>query len=318
MKQSKLYLTLLIFISSLHTCLYGQTSHVVKIITGSTNNRLEVIDWGGKGKPILFLTGLSNTAHVYDHFAPRFTKDFHVYGMSRRGYGMSEQTNDGYGIDTLASDILAVIDALKLDKIILIGHSIAGDEITKFVTQHPNRVSEVIYLDAAYSHVNSGKLPFPSLLKRTTRDSTSVQSFNNYLKRARGFTFPVDEIKHQYVFSEKGMLVKTVTSATIGRAIVQGVTLPNYSAIKSPALAIYGQRNTAQQYFAAFPLMDSVNQQKAINEFMPAWKSYYNEEISRFKSEKPDGWVKEIPGADHYVFLTHPDETEKLIRAFLK
>jgi hypothetical protein len=64
--------------------------------------------------------------------------------------------------------------------------------------------------------------------------------------------------------------------------------------------------------------MDSINQQKAINDFMPAWKKYYTAEISRFKSEKPDGIIKEIRGGDHYVFLTHPDETEKLIRDFLK
>jgi hypothetical protein len=64
--------------------------------------------------------------------------------------------------------------------------------------------------------------------------------------------------------------------------------------------------------------MDSANQKKAVNNFMPAWKTYYTTEINRFKTEKPDGIVNEILRADHYTFLTHPDETERLIRAFLK
>jgi len=131
--------------------------------------------WGGKGQSILFLTGLGNTAHVYDGFAPRFTNNFHVYGMSRRGYGASVQTKRGYGIDTLAKDILKVIDALDVDKVILIGHSIAGDEITTFASQYPNRVLKVIYLDAAYDHSNLGQLPFPEFPQRKTKDSVSVQ-----------------------------------------------------------------------------------------------------------------------------------------------
>ena len=116
----------------------------MKSIAGSTGNQLEVLDWGGKGRTILFLTGLGNTAHVYDNFAPRFTNNFHVYGISRRGYGASEQTDTGYGIDTLTRDILSVIDALGIDKVILIGHSIAGDEITNFSSKYPNRVLKVV------------------------------------------------------------------------------------------------------------------------------------------------------------------------------
>src|SRR5215213_613892 len=82
-----------------------------KFVKGSTNNTLEILDWGGKGKPILFIPGLGNTAHVFVDFAPHFTDKFHVYVMSRRGYGASEHTKNGYGVDTLAKDILAVTTA---------------------------------------------------------------------------------------------------------------------------------------------------------------------------------------------------------------
>jgi pimeloyl-ACP methyl ester carboxylesterase len=287
------------------------------MITGSTHNQLEILDWGGKGIPILFLTGLSNTAHVYDHFAPGFTDQFQVYGMSRRGYGKSEQTKDGYGIDTLANDILEVLNTLKIDKVILIGHSIAGDEITTFATKYPGRVSHIIYLDAAYDHINLPE-PFPEFPKKTNRDSSSVSDFNLYLKRIRGFTFPEEEIKNQYEFDEKGKLVKNITPWSIGGAIVDGVRLPSYKSIQCSALAIYGQRNTAEEWFPSLPLMDSVNQRKAIKEFMPEWKKYYDGEMKRFQTEMVDGTVKEITGADHYIFLTHPKETENIIRSFIK
>lgn len=73
--------------------------------------------------------------------------------MTRRGFGTSEQTSTGYSIDTLAKDILAVVDALHLDKVIVIGHSIAGDEISKFASSYPNRVEKIVYLNAAHDRI---------------------------------------------------------------------------------------------------------------------------------------------------------------------
>jgi non-heme chloroperoxidase len=318
MRGLKRYLLLFGISFCFQSAIYAQDIHQIKSVVGSTGNQLEVLDWGGKGRTILFLTGLGNTAHVYDSFAPRFTNSFHVYGMSRRGYGASEQTDEGYGIDTLTKDILSVIDALGVGKVILIGHSIAGDEITSFAAQYPNRVSSVVYLDAAYDHSHLEALPFPDFFEETTKDSLSVQDLNEDLKKLRGFVFPEDELRHQYVFSAQGFRTTDVTPQRVQEAILKGVRLPDYKGVKCPALAIYGQRNTAEQWFASFPYMDSAKQKKAVNNFMPAWKTYYTTEINRFRTEKPDGVVKEILGADHYTFLTHPDETERLIRAFLK
>lgn len=51
--------------------------------------QLEVIDWGGSGQPLVFLAGLGNTAHIFDQFAPQFTTQYHVLGITRRGFGFS-------------------------------------------------------------------------------------------------------------------------------------------------------------------------------------------------------------------------------------
>lgn len=319
MKNSRNYFLLLFSLISFHLVSYGQTNHQLKSINGSTNNKLEVLDWGGKGQAILFLAGLGNTAHVYDNFAPKFINKFHVYGLSRRGYGTSEQTTTGYTIDTLTKDILSVVDALGIDKVILIGHSIAGDEITTFANHYPDRVLKIIYLDAAYDHSNLEQLPHIDFHQNSTKDSLSIQDLNDDNKKMRGFVFPNDELEHQFVFSSHGFRIKQITPPTISRTIAMSIKMsPDYKGIKCDALAIYAQRNTAQQWFAAYSYMDSSTQQKAVNEFMPEWKKYYTAEINRFKNETVKGKVEEIPNADHYVFLTNPNETERLIKAFLK
>src|SRR5437016_834958 len=122
-----------ILLVSLLGPLYSQQSaswqdpspHLVQFVTIDNNVRLEVLDWGGSGRPIVLLAGGGNTAHVFDDFAPPLTARYHAYGITRRGYGASSKPDGGYSVDRLANDIAVVIDRLKLERTVLIGHSVA-------------------------------------------------------------------------------------------------------------------------------------------------------------------------------------------------
>lgn len=92
--------------------------------------RLEVIDWGGSGRPIVLLAGLGDTAHVYDQFATRLAPGYHVYGITRRGFGASSVPTSGYTAAQLGDDVVRVLEALKLEHAVLVGHSIAGEELS--------------------------------------------------------------------------------------------------------------------------------------------------------------------------------------------
>jgi non-heme chloroperoxidase len=125
--------------------------HKVQFITVDKGVRLEVLDWGGTGRPLVLLTGQGATAHVFDEFALNFTAHHHVYGITRRGYGRSDKpapTPENYDANRLGDDVLAVIDALKLDRPFVAGHSIAGEELSSIGSRHPERVAGLIYLDA--------------------------------------------------------------------------------------------------------------------------------------------------------------------------
>ena len=88
--------------------------HTIRFVTVEKDVRLEVLDWGGSGRPVVLLAGGGNTAHVFDEFAPKLTPDYHVYGITRRGFGASGFSASAQGVDRLADDVLAVLDALKL------------------------------------------------------------------------------------------------------------------------------------------------------------------------------------------------------------
>ncbi len=125
------------------------SKHRVQFVNVQSDVRLEVLDWGGSGRPLVLLAGSGNTAHVFDDFAPKLRDAGHVYGITRRGFGASSHPASGYDEQRLADDVLQVLDSLKLVRPVLVGHSMAGGELTTLAGQHPDRLAGLVYLDAA-------------------------------------------------------------------------------------------------------------------------------------------------------------------------
>jgi pimeloyl-ACP methyl ester carboxylesterase len=131
---------------------HDPSPHKIAFVNVERDVRLEVLNWGGSGRPVILLAGLGGTAHVFDDFALKLKREFHVYGITRRGYGASSVPKNGYSADRLGDDVVAVINSLKLQKPLLIGHSFAGQEVSDVATRYPDLVSGVVYLDAVYSY----------------------------------------------------------------------------------------------------------------------------------------------------------------------
>ena len=124
----------------------------IQLVPVENDVKLEVVDWGGSGQPLVFLAALGADAHEFDDFALKFTGSHHVYGITRRGFGASSKPESGYSNDRLGQDVVAVISALHLKKPVLVGHSIAGMELSWVGSRYPERISGLIYLEAAYGY----------------------------------------------------------------------------------------------------------------------------------------------------------------------
>lgn len=131
------------------------TPHTTQFISVEDGVKLEVLDWGGKGRPLVLLAGLGSDAHVFGRLAAKLTDTCHVYGVTRRGFGASsapEPTAANYSADRLGDDVLAVVAALRLERPVLAGHSIAGEELSSVGSRYPEKIAGLIYLDAAYGY----------------------------------------------------------------------------------------------------------------------------------------------------------------------
>jgi non-heme chloroperoxidase len=116
--------------------------HQVKFITVEPDVQLEVLDWSGTGRPVVFLAGLGGTAHDFDDFAPKLVPTYHLFAITRRGYGASSApapANENYSADHLADDVLAVMTALDIERPVLVGHSIAGQELSSIGSRFPKQ-----------------------------------------------------------------------------------------------------------------------------------------------------------------------------------
>jgi non-heme chloroperoxidase len=137
----------------------------VQFVTVQKDIQLEVLDWGGSGRPVVLLAGLGGTAHDFSEFAPKLAKRYRVYGITRRGFGASgtpPPLPENYTAHRLADDVLAVCETLRLIRPILIGHSIAGQELSSIGSRHPEKVAGLIYLDAtsAYAYYDRAQGDF--------------------------------------------------------------------------------------------------------------------------------------------------------------
>ena len=110
---------------------------VAKMIPVEKNVQLDVLDWGGSGAPLIFLSGFGGTAHTFEGLAEKFTGSHHVHAITRRGFGRSshpQPTLSAYSPERLGADIAAVIEALHIDRPFLAGHSLAGQELSEVGT----------------------------------------------------------------------------------------------------------------------------------------------------------------------------------------
>jgi non-heme chloroperoxidase len=126
----------------------GETALRTQFVDVQPDVKLEVLDWGGTGRNLVLLAGLGSTAHVFDSLGPKLAAHYHVIGITRRGFGQSSAPKTGYDPRRLGDDIVTVLDALHIADPVLVGHSIAGEELSAISTYHPGRAAALIYLEA--------------------------------------------------------------------------------------------------------------------------------------------------------------------------
>ena len=271
--------------------------HEVRFVTVDSSVKLEVLDWGGSGRPVLFV-GCYLTGHVYDDIAPKLTDRFHVYAVTRRGVGASDRPTTGYDPQRRAADMLDVIDALRLQKPILVGNSCGGAMLHSLGADHPERVGGLVYLDAAED---------PTL---TASDYEQIPVDRATLPKQVGR--PQDIVLPD---AERRQLAERPIDPGIRKAITQDNNVKTaYAQIRVPVLAIYGT-TTMEQALKEYPPQNE-NERAALNRGYASARAMLTKWQRDLLAGVPTAKIVELHGASVNMFLSNEADVIRELRAF--
>jgi non-heme chloroperoxidase len=288
--------------------------HSIQMVAVKPGVRLEVLDWGGSGRPLIFLAGSGDTAHRFDGFAPQFAKQHHVYGITRRGSGASSSpapVHGNYSADHLGDDLLAVMKALHIDRPVLAGHSMAGEEMSSIGSRFPDKVSGLIYLDAATDFALDD--PEHPLLTNEMNDmkrrideieAGGVDEKKKLLELESAVARFESVLHHDN--AEIANMPPLPPRSPIGAALNFGTQ--KYTSIPVPALAIYACPHNWDR------LPDSERKTALIADD----KARCSRWADNFRKGVPSARIVMIPNADHYVYLSNEGQVVIEMNAFLE
>jgi non-heme chloroperoxidase len=291
------------------------SSHTVQFVAVDKDVKLEVLDWGGTGRPMIFLAGMGNTAHNFDRFAPQFTAKYHVYGITRRGFGASSKpvpANGNYSADHLGDDVLAVMDGLKLNRPILVGHSFAGEEMSSVGSRYPDKVAGLIYLEAAYgfAYYDPSRPDMTEEMNDLKRRIEQVEA-GGVDEKSYLLDLEARVSKFEKTLHDSNLDVASMPPIPPRSPIIAALTYggQQYTKIPVPILAIYACPHNWDRGFQNDPEMKAKR--------LAADKIDCAAVADAFARGVPTARVVRLPNADHYVFNSNEADVVREMSAFL-
>lgn len=98
------------------------------------------------GTPIILLHGLADSWRIFELLIPYLPKSFHVYALSQRGHGNSSCPDSGYATKDFEEDLLSFMNALNVEKAVILGASSGGFPARSFAIRHPERTLALVLL----------------------------------------------------------------------------------------------------------------------------------------------------------------------------
>jgi len=268
--------------------------------TANDGTKIHYRDWGS-GSPVVFSHGWPLSGDAWD---PQMfclaSNGFSVVAHDRRGHGRSDQPWDGNDMDHYADDLAAVVEALDLRDVVLVGHSTGGGEVTRYVTRHGSeRVSKLVL---------AGAIP-PLMLKATNNpNGTPIEVF--------------DDLRAQ-VLADRSQLFKTLSvpffganrpESNVSQGILDHFWLQGMQVGLKAAHDCIGQFSETD-YTDELPKVDvpTLLIHGDDDQIVPL-------EASALRAAEliPDAQLKVYRGGSHGLFATHTEQFNRDLLEFIK
>lgn len=110
---------------------------------------VEILERGSpSGLPVLLLHGVTDSCRAFEPMMRALPPSLRVVAPSMRGHGGSDAPESGFGPKDMAADVARLLDALEIDRAIVLGHSMGGSVALRFALQHPGRTLGLMLVGA--------------------------------------------------------------------------------------------------------------------------------------------------------------------------
>ena len=164
---------------------FSREAHPADRYVTANGLRFHYLDWGERDRPpVLALHGFAQTAHMWDFAALALCDRYRVIALDQRGHGDSDWAPNGeYSLEDHQQDIHAVVQALDLREVAIMGLSMGGRNAFTYAALHPERVGALVIVDSAPEHERSGS----EAVRRFVQGSDELGSFDEFVTRALAY-----------------------------------------------------------------------------------------------------------------------------------
>lgn len=269
-------------------------------ITTRDNTRLYVKDWGS-GRPVIMIHGWPLSADTWDEAAMAIANaGFRAIAYDRRGFGRSDQPWDGFDYDTLADDLAAVIAETGATDATIVGFSMGGGEVARYMSRHRGRNVVQAALIASVVPYMLQTPDNPNGVPQATFDQITAglkedraHFYTSFFRNFYGVGLVSHPVSNEVLEWSRNVAMLASFKATLGCANAFATTdfRPDLAAFTVPTLIIHG---TSDQIV---PIDASARQAAAAI---------------------PNATLIEYDGAPHGLFATHKEQLTNDVLAFLQ
>ena len=120
-----------------------------RFVSLDTGVRLEYVEQGpADGLPVIFLHGVTDSWRSFELVLPRLPASIRAFAISQRGHGDSSRPEIGYRFRDMSEDVRAFMDAMGLNRAVVVGHSMGASVAQRFLIDHPERLIRVVLMGA--------------------------------------------------------------------------------------------------------------------------------------------------------------------------
>jgi aminoacrylate hydrolase len=243
----------------------------------------------GAGFPVMFASGLGGYANFWREQVPVFAKHFEVIVHDQRGVGQSDATRMAFTIEGNAADMVALMDALEIEKAHVIGHATGSAVAQVLAIEHPERIASMV-LAASWARQD----PYLRRVYSLRRSLLEKMGATTYLDASTVMLYPASWIarnNEKLRQQESQQLAGFKTDIVLSRidALLAFDRSADLAAIKTPTLVI-----AAEDDFVI--------------------PSYLSEELARLI---PAAEAKFFPQGGHCFMQVNPREFNQAVLPFM-